>query len=115
MSIEIKNHNLWVNDFLCFPPDLNVNDDGNIVIIKRACFGPLEVYEWGINQNGKPYEIYQWCENDFYEDQNYTKEISNEAFIKQIEYMKEIISNTEFSSWNAIYDKAVEIIMNINN
>lgn len=55
--------------------------------------------------------MYKWCENDLYEHENYTKEISKEAFIKEIEYMKEVIKNTEFISWNEIYDKAIKTIL----
>lgn len=110
MKIEIKNHQLWLNSFLCSPPTLEANEGGNKVIIRRACFGPLEVYEWGLNAKGEPYGKYEWCEDDLYEDENYIKVIKREEFIKEIEYMKEIIQDTEFKSWVKIYEEAIRQI-----
>ncbi|MGN0396008.1 MAG: hypothetical protein ACI4EF_11645 [Coprococcus sp.] len=110
MKIEIKNRQLWLGPFLCNPPTLEADKDGNKVIIRRLCFGPLEVYEWGLNEKGEPYEKYEWCENDLYEDDNYSKVITREEFIKEIDHMKKVIKDTEFVSWLEIYEEAVRQI-----
>ncbi len=86
--------------------DLTPDKDGNIVIIRLASFGPLEYYEWGINTDNQPYELYQWCEDDFYEDSNYCKIISKEELLKiidnQIEISSKNGSSEDVSKYNDI-------------
>lgn len=110
MIAEVINHELWVGSFRCSSPSLKEDREGNKVIIRKASFGPLEFYEWGIDSEGKLYEMYQWCENDLYEDDNYTKSISKEELIKEIDIMKSYIKGTEFESWNQIYDEVLLLI-----
>ena len=66
-------------------PDAEPNDEGRIVLIRQASFGPLEVYDWGIDEEGIPYEEYEWCENDWFKDDNYFRHISKEELEEQIE------------------------------
>ena len=96
--------------FHCHPPTLTPNAKGNRVIILQTSFGPMEVLEWGINADGKPYSTYKWLEDDFLGPTNHTRIISKEEFIEAVENMKERIKNTEFESWNTIYDAAVNML-----
>ena len=52
-------------------PDTAPDEDGIIVLISKKSFGPLEIYEWGLDNNHNPYERYEWLENDLYEDEKY--------------------------------------------
>ena len=60
----------------------NLEDNGNTVLLRILSAGPAEVWEWGINAEKQPYEEYKWCEDDFYEDSSYIKEISLEELLK---------------------------------
>ena len=66
-------------------PDLRPNEEGNVVLLRAASFGPAELWEWGLDAKGRPYERYQWCEDDFYEDSSYCKTISKEELIETLE------------------------------
>ena len=55
--------NVFVGNWSYIMPDTKANSNGRIVLIKKLSFGPCEVYEWGIDNNGLPYEEYKWCEN----------------------------------------------------
>lgn len=66
-------------------PNLTPDKNGDIVLIHKASFLPLEYYEWGINQNKQAFERYQWCEEDFYEDINYCNIITKDELIKEID------------------------------
>ena len=59
-------------------PDYVPAEDGNIILISKKSFGPLEVYEWGLDNNNNPYERYEWLEDDFYEGYKYCKTITRE-------------------------------------
>ena len=61
--------NVFVGNWSYIMPDTKANSNGRIILIKKLSFGPCEVYEWGIDSNGLPYEEYKWCENEFYKDE----------------------------------------------
>ena len=97
----------WVYD----KPSLDVNSDGDIVAVSQKSFGPLEVYEWGISSDGTVYEKYQWCEDDWYSDSNYKKEIDKEKLLEKIMTMKELIRDTTLvNEWDEIYNKIVSML-----
>ena len=60
-----KNSSVFIGQWCYTKPDLIPKENGDIIIIKKVSFGPLEVYEWGIDYNHIPYAYYQWVENDF--------------------------------------------------
>lgn len=78
------------------------DENGNRIIISKSSVSPAEIYEWGIDLQNQPYELYKWCEDDFYEDSCYYKVISKEELIEQID--KIILLFTE----NGFYDNADE-------
>ena len=53
----MKNKSVFIGNWYYTKPDLIPNKNGDIVIIKRVSFGPLEAYEWGIDVNNTPYEF----------------------------------------------------------
>ena len=65
-------------------PDLIPDSEGKTVIVKIKSFGPLEVFEWGIGSDGVPYELYNWCENDLCEHENYCRPTTAETLWKKI-------------------------------
>ncbi len=70
-------------------PDLIPDSEGKTAIVKIKSFGPLEVFEWGIGSDGVPYELYNWCENDLCEHENYCRPTTAETLWKKI---KEVIT-----------------------
>ena len=81
------------------------NKEGNIVLISKASFGPLEVYEWGIDADNNAFERYEWLENDFYQYENYCITISKEALREQIQIVISLFQNNGLTEWTTIYEK----------
>ena len=81
---------VFVGSWSYLMPDTEPNPNGRIVLIKKRSFGPLETYDWGIDVNGLPYEEYQWCENDLFENENYFKHISKKEQSRRT-YLRAII------------------------
>ena len=93
-------------------PDTEPNPDGRLVLIKKRSFGPLETYDWGIDANGLPYEEYQWCENDFFEDENYFKHISKKELTEQIEKLINEFTENGVYEWADTYKR---ILVRLNS
>lgn len=106
MEIKVIGDQLFVDRWVYSQPILTPDKNGNIVIISKRSFGPLEVYEWGIDSGRKPYEMYQWCEDDFYEDENYTKSITVSELYKEIDNMTKLAADNELSDWVRSYEEA---------
>jgi len=53
---------IHVDHWFYSEPDMKPNKDGRRELVAKACFGPLEVYAWGIDLNGRPYKEYKWAE-----------------------------------------------------
>lgn len=86
-------------------PDLSPDKEGNVVLILKMSFGPLEVFEWGLDKNNHPYASYKWLENDFYENENYCITISKEALMKQIDITISQFAKYGLSEWVDLYEK----------
>ncbi len=110
MKKEILNNTLIVDRWFYNKPNLTPDKNGSIVLIHKVSFGPLECYEWGIDSENRPYEIYEWCENDLYENENYKKSISGSELIQKLYDMTEMVSGTKLESWSLIYKKGIEMI-----
>lgn len=106
MEIKVISNELVVDRWFCHKPSLTPNSDGNIVIISAASFGPLEVFEWGIDSGGKPYELYKWCENDFYENENYTKNITSAELLQKVSGMIRLTADNGLSDWSRLFEEA---------
>lgn len=107
----MKNNSVFIGRWFYSKPDLTANEDGNIILISKMSFGPLEVYEWGIDSGGLPYESYKWLENDFFEDDNYFKYINKEDLLRQINSVVSLFRSNGLTEWADVYEK---IIKNLN-
>lgn len=101
----MKNKSVFIEHWCYTKPELIPNENGDIVIIKKMSFGPLEVYEWGIDFNNTPYEWYNWVENDFYKYENYRKNITKEELFNQILSLILLFKENGLSEWIIIYNK----------
>ena len=107
---EIISGKLYIDRWYYDQPSAQPDAEGRIVVISKKSIAPLEVYQWGLTADHKCYEKYSWCENDFFSDSYYEKEISKEALIEQIETMKNLIRDTELSFWEEQYNVIIRII-----
>lgn len=55
---------VFINYWLYSKPNPEPNKVGNIVLISKGCFEPIETYEWGIDGKNTPYVCYEWLENN---------------------------------------------------
>ena len=97
--------NVFVGNWSYIMPDTKANSNVRIVLIKKLSFGPCEVYEWGIDNNGLPYEEYKWCENDFFKDESYFKHLTKKELTEQIENVIRLFTENELSEWVNVYYK----------
>lgn len=104
MDGKVIGGELFVDRWVYHKPSLIPDKNGNIVIISKCSFGPLEVYEWGIDSNGKPYEMYKWCENDLYEDENGTKNITFAELGRKTDEVRQSAADNGLSDWVGIYE-----------
>ncbi|MDE6363849.1 MAG: hypothetical protein K2L86_06225 [Lachnospiraceae bacterium] len=96
---DIKNNTVYVDRWLYHKPQFMPNQDGNIILISKGCFGPVEVYEWGIDANKHAYERYNWLENDFYTYENYCITIEREQLLQQIQDVILLFKNNDLPEW----------------
>ena len=104
MDGKVIGGELFVDRWVYRKPNFSPDKNGNIVMISKCSFGPLEVYEWGIDDDGKPYEMYKWCENDLYEDENGTKNITFEELSRKTDEVRQLAADNGLSDWIKIYD-----------
>lgn len=95
MKKKVLSNTLIIDIWFYNKPNLTPDKNGNTVLIHKVSFGPLECWEWGLDSNKVPYEVYEWCENDLYEDENYKKNISGSEFRQKLNYMTEMVSGTK--------------------
>ncbi len=103
-----KPTSVFVGDWSYSMPDTKANSEGNIVLIQKLSFGPLEVYEWGLDINRLPYEKYKWVENDFFEDENYIKQITRAELITQIRNLIRVFTENELPEWANTYNRVLD-------
>lgn len=111
MQKKVLSNTLVTGRWFYNKPNLTPDKNGNIVLIHKVSFGPLECWEWGLDSDKIPYETYEWCENDLYEDENYNKSISVSELRQKLNYMTEMVSGTELENWSLIYKKVTEMIV----
>lgn len=104
----MKNNSVFIEHWCYTKPDLVPNQNGDIIIIKKVSFGPLEVYEWGIDFNNIPYECYKWVENNFYEYENYRRNITREELFNQILLVVSLFKGNGLSELVTIYEKILD-------
>ncbi len=93
------------------PPKTVPNAEGDMVLIQQCSFGPIEVFEWGVDKNNRPYEQYQWLENDWYEDENYRKKITTAELLNQINRVIALFQQEHLTEWVEIYQNIAQTII----
>ena len=106
----MKNDSVFIEHWNYTKPNFIPDKDGNIVIIQKLSFGPLEMYEWGIDFNNIPYECYKWLENDFYTYENYKINITKEELFYQIHFVISLFKQNGRSEWVATYEKILDTL-----
>lgn len=94
----------WIYD----RPDLSSDKEGNIVLFSKKCLGPLEIFEWGLDQDQNPYERYAWLEDDYFEDLNYCRTITKEELLKQIAIAVALFEENGLSEWVHLYEGMID-------
>ena len=102
------NKKLIIDKWVYSYPEVKPDEEGNIVLISKYSFGPLEGYEWGITPDKQPYEQYKWIENDLYENTNYCKDITVQELVSQIESQKELLEENDNPEWVKAFDSILE-------
>lgn len=97
-----KEASVFINRWLYDKPDFNRNSDGDIVLISQKSFGPLEIWEWGLDSDNIPYEEYQWCEDDYFADLSGRKQITADELLKVIQSTCKLYDQNGLSEWSDI-------------
>ncbi len=108
--LSMKNNSVFIEHWSYTKPNLIPNKNGNIVIIQKVSFGPLEMYEWGIDSNNIPYTCYQWLENDFFQYENYKINITKEELFHQIYFVISLFQQNKLSEWADIYNNILDTL-----
>jgi len=99
---------IFINRWMYNKPNFVPNKEGNIVIISKRSFGPLEIYEWGLDKNNIPYERYEWLEDDYFADSGYIKNITKEELLNEINSVTKLFCENGVSEWNSIFDSILD-------
>lgn len=105
--IFIDRWNITKTDFI-------PSENGDIVLISIKSFGPLEVYEWGLDKNQVPYKLYKWLEDDFFENNNYRMSITKDELINRIQYLISVFERNGQLDWVDHYKEILKKVNNIN-
>lgn len=114
MDAKIIGSELFLDRWVYGLPSLTSDKDGNIVIISKVSFGPAEAFCWGIDSGGKPYEMYKWCENDLYEDENYMRNITFSELFRRLDELVKTASESGFSDWARSFVEARGFLENLS-
>ena len=114
MDAKIIGGELFLDRWVYSLPSLTPDKDGNIVIISKVSFGPAEAFCWGIDSGGKPYEMYKWCENELYEDENYMRNITFSELFRRLDELVKTASESGFSDWARSFEKARSFLENLS-
>lgn len=104
----MKKNYVFIGRWYYKEPDLSPNRAGNIVLISKMSFGPAELWEWGLDHNNNPYELYQWLEDDFFEDNNFCRTITKEELLKQIDRGISLFDKNGLSDWVDLYKAIID-------
>ena len=88
-------------------PDPVPNQEGNIVLILKMSFGPLETYEWGIDSNKNAYECYRWLENDYFADESYRINIERKELLAQLHSVISLFRDNGLPEVADLYERVI--------
>lgn len=112
--VHVTKNSVFVDCWDYHKPSLIPDEDGNIKLIFQACFGPCEWWEWSMDAQGKFWMEYKWCENDFYEEDNFKEEISQEKMIEKIQSMQRFFAEHGVQEYVEVYQKVEEFVRRNN-
>ncbi len=104
------NHSVYIDRWDYQKPSLVADEEGNVTLIFQACFGPLEWWKWSMDAQGKFWMEYKWCENDFYEHENFKEEITQEKMIEKIQFMQRFFAEHELQEYVEVYQKVETLV-----
>lgn len=110
--MQMNNNYVFIDRWLYDKPDLSPNKEGNVVFISEKSVGPLEIFEWGLDQNNNPYELYKWLENDYFDDSNFCRTITKEELLKQIDRVISLFEKNGLSEWVDLYEVIIDRLNN---
>ena len=99
---------VFIGRLLYQMPDSVPNEQGDMVLLKMRCFGPLEAEDLGIDADGRFYEEYCWFEDDLYKDENCRKYITKEEMAERIKSVQVMFERSGRSEWAEIYKKLLD-------
>ena len=103
-NVKRKKKNVFIGIWDYIEPDLTPNIEGNRVLIKKLCVGPVETWEWGIDSDNKLYVDYKWLENDFFADESFHEEMSLVEMIERLKAQAKIFADKGYPDWAEMYD-----------
>ncbi len=59
---------------------------------------------------GKFWVEYKWCENDFYEDDNFREECSQEKMIEKMQMMQDFFMDCGLDEYVEVYKRAEQFV-----
>lgn len=110
MDVKKTSTGVFIGSWHYGKPNLLPNKNGDIVLVHRYSFGPVETWEWGIDKDGSYYEDYKWLENDLYEEENYREIITKEQMLKVIDDFQKMFNSHKLKEYVKEYDIVVKYI-----
>ena len=104
----MKRRDVFVGRWNYKMPDTKPDEKGQIVLISECCFGPLETFRYGIDAEGRPFEEYEWLENDLYADENGIRNIPKSELMKKLRNMIDMFSKQGMTEWADAYKEILD-------
>ena len=102
-QVKVMKNCVNVDRWFYDKPDMKPDEKGDIILVFQYSMGPLEWWKWSIDAQGKFWMEYRWCENDFYEDENFREEISKDDMIKKLQYMQKFFDECGLPEYVEVY------------
>ncbi len=109
----MENDVIFVGRWLIGMPSTSPDKNGNTVLISKKSFGPLEIWEWGLDSNDNPYECYQWLEDDFYEDESYCRNIAMDELLNQLYSIVSDLKSNDFYDRALIFENVIKKVKSL--
>ena len=109
-DIKVLDNSVFVGSWNYIKPNMKPNKDGEIELVLQLCFGPLEWWKWSIDKQGRFWVEYKWCENDFYEDENFVEECSQEKMIEKMQQMQNFFADCGLDEYVDAYERAEQFV-----
>lgn len=102
-KVTVFKDSVIVNSMNYIKPNMEPDKDGDIHLVTKLCFGPIQSWEWSINKEGKFFVEYKWLENELFEDDSFKVECSQEEMIKKMQEMQTFFADYDLDEYVEIY------------